>query len=147
MKVSLVFSVAAVLCAGMTAYGDEEAVGSVRSVEGEVVIVRGEDEIAAEKGTRIFAQDVLRTQSESAVGIVLRDDTTISLGPKSELEMKEFDFQPDKGVFASIVSMVKGTFVYVSGRIAEIAPDAVKVETPDGVIAVRGTRFMVKVSG
>lgn len=127
------------------AYADEEHVGSVRTIEGEVFILRGEDELTVEKGTHIFAHDIIRTKRDSAVGIVLRDDTTVSLGPKSELEMKQYDFEPDEGVFGMVVKMVKGTFIYVSGRIAKLAPDSVKVETPEGVIAVRGTRFMAKI--
>jgi hypothetical protein len=139
--------VLAVAAAPMYAYADEEPVGSIRTIEGDVLIVRGDEEIAAAKGTRIFAHDVIRTKSKSAAGIVLRDDTTVSLGPKSELEMKQFTFEPDEGLFGMVVKMVKGTFIYVSGRIAKLAPDSVKVETPEGVIAVRGTRFMAKISG
>jgi hypothetical protein len=125
----------------------DTAAGSVKTLKGEAIIVRNGQEIPAELGSRVYAEDVLRTGKGASLGIILRDDTTVSLGPSSELGMKEFAFKPNEGLFAVALDMVKGTFVYVSGRIAKLAPDAVKVETPVGVVAVRGTKFMAKIEG
>lgn len=36
---------------------------------------------------------------------------------------------------------------YISGVIAKLSPDAVKVRTPVATVAVRGTRFLAKVEG
>jgi len=43
--------------------------------------------------------------------------------------------------------MVKGTFVYLSGVIAKLSPESIKLETPVGTIAIRGTRFAAKIAG
>lgn len=50
-----------------------------------------------------------------------------------------------QGQFASIIEMLRGSILYISGTIAKLAPDAAKVETPRGTIAVRGTRFLVRI--
>ncbi len=129
------------------ASGTDTAAGSIKTLKGEATIVRNGQEILAELGSRVYSEDVLRTGEDGSLGIILRDDTTVSLGNSSELRMKEFAFKPNEGVFAVALKMVKGTFVYVSGRIAKLAPEAVKVETPVGVVAVRGTKFMAKIEG
>jgi hypothetical protein len=122
-----------------------EPVGSVRTIDGSAVIVRQGEEIAATLGQRLFASDSVRTGADGSIGIVLRDDTLISLGPESELGMTEFDFRPDESAFSIVMNFVRGTFVYVSGRIGKLAPESVRVETPVGVVAVRGTKFLVKI--
>ena len=124
-----------------------DVIGSIKTCEGEVLLIRGEEKIPAKLGTRLLAQDVLRTGKESSVGVVLRDDTTLSLGSESDLEMSQFEFKPSKGVFSMVLNMVKGTLVYVSGRIGKLAPESVQVETPVGVVAVRGTKMLVKIPG
>ena len=119
--------------------------GSITSVEGTVSIIRGGETLSAEKGTRLFRNDVIRTDREGAVGIVLRDDSTLSMGPSSEMSMSEFTFKPDEGALSMTLQIVKGTLAYVSGQIAKLAPGSVQVETPDGVAAVRGTELLVEV--
>jgi hypothetical protein len=41
--------------------------------------------------------------------------------------------------------MARGALSYISGRIAALMPEAVKLETPSSVIGVRGTHALVKV--
>jgi hypothetical protein len=122
-----------------------DAVGSVRTVKGDARVVRAGQTLRAEIGTRLQLHDVLQTGIDASLGVVLRDETAIALGPRSELEIKDFLFKPAEGLFASVVAMVKGTMVYITGRIAKLAPGTVKVETPVGVAAVRGTKILVEV--
>jgi len=126
-------------------FAKDSSIGSVNTVKGSAVIVRDGDEFQARLGDSLMAQDMLKTSKDSAMGIVLRDNTTVSLGASSTLAMKEFQFNPSKGLFSIVINMVKGTFVYISGKMGELYPEAIKVETPVGVVAVRGTKFMAKI--
>lgn len=140
----------ALLCASSPAVAASPAadalVGSVKTVKGDVTVSRASGQRSVpETGTQLYARDVLHTGKNGAVGIILMDETSLALGPSSELSLKEFVYQPKEGLFSSVVHMARGTLVYISGRIARLAPGAVKVETPVGIAAVRGTRFMVKV--
>ncbi len=121
------------------------SVGSITSVAGEVFILRDGQRTPAEKGSRLLEHDVLRTAGDGTVAAVLRDDTTFSLGPSSELKMSEFRFEPDRSLASLTLGMAKGTLVYVSGKIAKLAPGAARIETPSGVAAVRGTQLLVQV--
>jgi len=123
----------------------EDLVGSITTVKGTAVLVRGNDEIVAGKGVRLYVSDVIRTGEDGGVGVVLRDDTTLSLGPSSELKMSQFKFKPDEGILGLTLSVAKGTLVYISGQIAKLAPGSAQIETPAGVAAVRGTELLVEV--
>jgi len=124
---------------------DALSVGSIRNIQGEVYLLRDGKKLPVAKGTPVHVQDVLHTGPDGSVGLSLRDDTALSLGPSSELVLKTFTFQPNEGLFGALIGMVKGTLVYISGRISKLAPGSVKVETPVGSAVVRGTKLLVKI--
>lgn len=119
--------------------------GSISSLKGAVSVERDGELLDAEAGMRLLVGDVIHTGKEASVGVVLRDDTTLSLGENSQLSMKQFDFEPAKGVLGMTLEMIKGTLACITGRIAELAPESMKVETPVGMLGVRGTKFLVEV--
>jgi len=67
------------------------------------------------------------------------------MGPRSEMVVSEFVFKPEDGRFGLLAKFIKGTFSYLSGAMSKLAPESVKIETPVGMVAVRGTNFLVKV--
>ena len=125
----------------------EGEIGSIKTFAGDVSIVRDGAALPLEVGMEVFQKDLLRTGADGSVGIILKDDTTLSLGPDSELALKEYVFEPKESRFSVVLQILKGTFVYVSGVIGKLAPDSIRLETPDSTIAVRGTRIMIKVGG
>lgn len=121
------------------------AIGSVQSFTGAAWIVRAGQRLPVERGTRVQLHDALRTGARGTMAVVLRDDTALSIGSGSELVVEGFLFEPADGQFASLVKMLRGTLVYISGRINKLSPGAAKIETPVGVAAVRGTKVLIKV--
>lgn len=121
------------------------SVGLVKTARGEAwVETDGRTEIAA-PGTRIHATSVIRTGGgDSAVGIALKDNTLISLGPGAELRVDEFRFAPASGALALVLRLGRGSLEFVSGAIARLRPEAVIVNTPTASLGVRGTRFLVR---
>jgi hypothetical protein len=128
-----------------TALADVDFIGGLRNVQGTVTVKRGDQEIPARNGTRIYLNDVLLTGKDSATGIVFKDDTRISLGPDSQLTVSEFVYQPAQEKYGFVTRMIRGTASYVSGAIGKKSPDAVKFKTPVATIGIRGTAFLVKV--
>lgn len=121
------------------------AVGSVKSLEGQAWIIRGEEQIPAKAGSTVMVDDILKTDDDGAMGIILRDDTIISMGPSSRMILAEFVFQPEEKRFSMLTKFLMGTFTYISGVMAKLDPESVKVETPVGMVAIRGTHFLLKV--
>ena len=99
----------------------------------------------AEVNTRILPGDTLKTGGDGALGVLFADDTSLSLGPNSELAVDEFLFAPAQGKLGFVMRMLKGTVAYVSGIIARLAPQSVRIDTPVATIGIRGTRILLMV--
>lgn len=123
----------------------DEVIGRIHTRKGDASILRGSRNLPAKIGTALNRGDVVRTGKPGAVGIVLSDDTSISLGPNSELAFREYAFIPKEKKMSLVVRMAKGTFSYLSGLIGKLAPDAVQLLIPDATIAIRGTKLLVEV--
>jgi hypothetical protein len=120
--------------------------GRVKVVSGAAFIIRGEAVIPAQLGQAVFELDRVRTGSDGRLGITLKDDTRFSLGPASEVHLSRFAYAPAQGKLALALDVVRGIAAYVSGRIAKLAPDAVRLETPGAIVGVRGTTVALSVS-
>jgi hypothetical protein len=121
------------------------AAGRIKVVSGSAYIVRGSQTIPARAGELVFAADGLRTGSDGAVGVTLKDDTRLSLGPSSEVRLERYVYAPGSGGLGMVLQFVKGVAAYVSGRIARIAPDSIRLETPAAIVGVRGTTVAIRV--
>ena len=119
--------------------------GHVKIAAGSAVIVRGNATVPARPGQAVFASDTLRTGDDGTVGITLRDDTRLSLGPSSEVRLERYVYEPGEGGFGMVLKFVRGVAAYVSGRIAKLAPDSIRLETPAAIVGVRGTTVAIRV--
>ena len=120
--------------------------GQIKVASGAVFIVRGQTVLPAVIGERVFEADKVRTGSDGRLGITLKDDTRFSLGPNSEVHLSRFAYAPSEGRLALALNVLRGMAAYVSGRIAKLSPDAVRLETPGAIVGVRGTTVAMSVS-
>jgi len=124
---------------------DNNVVGSIKNVHGGAHIIRDGSDIAAKKGQKLYQSDVLQTDAGGSMGLILRDDTLISLGPNTQISIDEFKFIPAQNEFSILTKMFKGIVTYVSGKIAKLSPESARFETPVATVGVRGTKFLVKI--
>lgn len=134
------------LAATPVAAQQQSAAGRIKVVSGSAFIVRGAETIPARAGELVFAADGLRTGEGGSVGVTLRDDTRLSLGPNSEVRLDRYVYAPGNGGLGMVIKFVRGVAAYVSGRIARIAPESIRLETPSAIVGVRGTSLAVRVA-
>jgi hypothetical protein len=120
--------------------------GRIKVSTGSAFILRGGALVPAQAGQAIFEADSLRTGADGRLGITLKDDTRISLGPASEVRVDRFVYAPAEARIALVLKVVRGVMAYVSGRIAKLSPDAIRLETPAAVVGVRGTSLAIRVT-
>ena len=120
--------------------------GRIKVVAGDAVIVRASGTVPAQNGLAVYPSDGLRTGKDGRVGITLSDDTQVSIGPGSEVRLDAFVYDPGQGQLALVLKFIRGTAAYVSGQIAKLAPDAVRLETPAAIVGVRGTTLGIEVT-
>jgi len=136
-----------IVCAfAAPAAAQERAVaGRIKVSTGAAFILRDGAQIPAQVGQIVFEADGLRTGGDGKIGVTLSDDTRLSLGPDSELKLERFMFTPADSRFGLVLKFVRGAATYVSGRIAKLAPDSIRLETPAAIIGVRGTTLAIRV--
>ena len=100
----------------------------------------------ARAGQVVFEADSLRTGADGRLGITLKDDTRVSLGPGSEVRLDRFVYAPADGRLGFVLKVVRGVVAYVSGRIAKLSPDSIRLETPAAIVGVRGTTLAIRVT-
>jgi hypothetical protein len=122
-----------------------EPIGYVKTVTGEAWIANAGERVKAAPGTAVLIGSQLGTGADSAMGVSFKDNTVMSIGPKTELTVEEYLYAPAQGQLSLITRLGMGTLNYVSGVIAKLKPEAVTVKTPAGIIGVRGTQFVAKV--
>lgn len=120
-------------------------VGIVKTVVGEAWV--GEPGLLerAVPGTSVRVGATLKTGAGASMGVTLKDNTVMALGPGSEARVDDFLFDPDAREGRLAASLLRGTLNFVSGLIAKLRPDAQVVRTPTATLGIRGTHFAVKV--
>jgi hypothetical protein len=120
------------------------AAGRVKVATGSASIVRAGQTLAAAPGVEVFEADVLRTGADGRLSVMLKDESRLALGPMSELALTRFAYAPGDQQLGLGVRLARGVLSYVSGLIAKLAPESVRLQTPTSIIGVRGTHVLVK---
>jgi len=139
----------AVMVAALPAFAQQPpgAAGRIKIASGSAFVVRGGALVPAQAGQLIFEADSLKTGADGRLGVTLKDDTRVSLGPGSEVRVDRFVYAPAEGRMGLVLKVVRGVMAYVSGRIAKLAPDSIRLETPAAIVGVRGTTLALRVAG
>ena len=141
------------LVAAAPALGQERA-GVSAAVRGEVQVASagGASGAAvvgrqARSGEPIFLGDRIRSAVDSGMQLMLLDETTFTVGPSSEIAVDRFIYDPERGRGEVAVSVARGAFRFVTGKIARADPRSMEVSTPAGTIGIRGTIVYGRVDG
>ena len=141
---SAAFTIVAMVAFTAPAVAQPSGAGRIDRLSGTAVVLRAGKQVPLKAGDAVLETDVLRTGPDGRIGVTLKDDTRLSLGPASEVRLDKFLYAPEEGKIGLALRVVRGLVAYVSGRIAKIAPDAVRLETPAAIVGVRGTTLVIQ---
>jgi len=122
-----------------------ESAGMIKTTKGTANIERSGQKIAALVGATVETGDRIVTGADSSVGITLHDNTMLSAGPNSTLDLNKFAFNSTTHAGVLDASVKRGSLSVISGKIAKANPDSVVFSTPGVTLGVRGTEFIVEV--
>lgn len=91
----------------------------------------------------ISQYDTIETVAKGGIKINFVDETELQLGGDSRLLIDEMVFDPASKQGKSVINLLAGTYVYISGNIPR---DNVEIRTPSSTIGIRGTEFTVHVT-
>jgi hypothetical protein len=142
----LLFCVLLAATTALHAADESRPIGLVKTVAGDASIVRDGRRVAAQPGAQLVQGDVLSTGATGTMAVILRDDTMLSLGASTETRLEQFVFEPAQQRLGMVVRVARGVIGYLSGRMAKLAPGAVRLETPAATLGVRGTYLVARVA-
>lgn len=115
-------------------------IGQIKLMKGKVFKKVKDETTEVENGERFKINDIVVTQDQSFVKIQMIDDSTITLGPKSEMKLSNFDFQ-DKSNRSMAVELIKGQLgADIKNR---AKPGEINFKTKYTTMGVRGTYFLM----
>ncbi len=120
-------------------------IGKVETVDGIVTATRADGTIVPlTADDPVFQGDVVETGDGATIGLVFNDNTTFALGESGRMVLDKLVYDSAPGDGESLFSVVLGTFVFISGEIAENNPEEMVVRTPVATIGIRGTKMAGK---
>ena len=131
-------------CLAGTAHADIDHIAIFKNVEGAVDVVRDGATLGAAAGDRLYTSDQLKSAEGATAGVVFKDGTLLTVGPSSNLRIRDYVYAPKEAQYAFSLYLDKGSAIYSSGQIGKLAPEAVKVDSPTASVGVRGTRFIIR---
>ncbi|HEY0337745.1 MAG TPA: FecR domain-containing protein [Burkholderiales bacterium] len=120
-------------------------IGQIKSVRGSAHVEREGKRVAAVPGMNVRGSDTLVTGADGALGVTFLDNTMVSAGPSSVLEIERYNFNSTTHAGQFDASLKKGSIAVVSGKMVKQTPGSMRVRTPTTVMGVRGTEFLVRV--
>ncbi len=125
----------------------QETIGVVKALKGEVAIERAAVKRPARAGDALLESDRITTAAASHASLSLRDQSSIALGPHSEVDLRRYRFDPVTHQGEQQVRLGTGSLASISGKIAKASPDAVRFNAATMTLGVRGTRFIADLAG
>jgi hypothetical protein len=117
-------------------------IGSAAIITNSVSGALGTTHRELKRGDGVFREEMIKTGTDSRAQFLFADETTLSVGPNSEIVLDKFVYDPDKKQGEVAFRAATGAFRFVSGSAQK---DAYKINTPAGSIGIRGTIVEVKI--
>jgi hypothetical protein len=120
-------------------------IARVKTTSGAAVVQRGAQKLKPVPGLQLDAGDSLVTGKDGRMAVTFIDNTRFAVGPNSSVSVSQFDYDRTRQKGPMVTQVDRGSLAVVSGKIAKSNRDAMKVRTPNTLLGVRGTKFIVEV--
>jgi hypothetical protein len=132
-------AVAALTLAGQQTVLAEAKIGVAAVVKNDV---RGKGGALA-VGSSVFANERIKTGEAAAAQLMFADKTILNMGPKAELLLDKYVYNPDRGTGQVVMSAVQGSMRFVTGA---QNPTNYSIKTPVATLGIRGTIVDMQIS-
>ncbi|MEK6684662.1 MAG: FecR family protein [Nitrospirota bacterium] len=104
----------------------------------------GQDQILLVKaGDGVLFMDTYETQAESRAKLLFEDDSLLTLGEKTKLQITEHVYDPAENRRRTIMKILSGRARVLVGKVFSGAGSKFEIHTPTAVAAARGTYYIV----
>ncbi|WP_238122491.1 MULTISPECIES: FecR family protein [unclassified Xanthobacter] len=114
----------------------QQTVGTAAAVNPRSTGVGASGARTLQLGSPIIRNERVQTSESGTVQVVFLDKTTLNIGPRSDLVIDQFVFDPARDAGSMAVDLAKGTLRFVGGQASH--GGAASVRTPVATIGIRG---------
>jgi hypothetical protein len=119
------------------------SVGQITALKGEIKITRDSKTILAKLGEKLEKSDVINSSKASKAQITLDDNTIITIGQNSTLNIFDYAFDETQPKEAKAnLGFMRGSFKSITGKIGKINKERFKLKTKSASIGIRGTTII-----
>ena len=129
----------------MAAEGNKEGIGFYTAILGKAMVTHpGEPQVLPVKlQDEVLFKDVIQTEHESRTRALFQDDSMLTVGENSRVEINEYIYNPEKNVRLAIVKLMQGQVRALVSKVFKANGSKFEIHTPSAVAAARGTYFTV----
>ena len=129
----------------MGAENSKDGIGFYTAVLGHASVTHpGENQILPVKlHDEVLFKDVIQTQGESRTKALFQDDSMLTVGENSRVEIDEYIYNPEKNVRQAVVKLMQGQVRALVNKVFKANGSRFEIHTPSAVAAARGTYFTV----
>jgi ferric-dicitrate binding protein FerR (iron transport regulator) len=91
-------------------------------------------------GNKLYANETVSTGEQAVAQLLFLDETSLSIGPRSEVTLDKFVYDPGRGTGQMTLSASRGALRFISGSMES---RSYQIRTPVATLGVRGTIFDV----
>jgi hypothetical protein len=91
----------------------------------------------------VMFRDVIQTEKESRTKAFFQDDSILTVGENSRVEITEYIYDPEASLRRSVVKVMQGQVRALVSKVFKSNGSRFEVHTPSAVAAARGTYFTV----
>src|SRR5690242_7720937 len=100
---------------GAGAQTAEARIGVAAGVRNQVTATRSAQERPLAVGGSIFQNEIIRTGASSVAQLLFADQTTLSVGPRSEVTLDRFVYNPNQSTGDVAISLGRGALRFITG--------------------------------
>ena len=90
-------------------------IGSAASVRNQVEGILGGQTNTLSSGSTVHSNELIRSGDGAVANLVFIDETKLSVGPRSEVRLDKFVYDPNKNTGTVVVRATKGAYRFVTG--------------------------------
>src|SRR5436309_3989567 len=123
----------------------QQAIGLYMAVIGKVSVAHVWQPVALPVKLRehVYFKDVIETQASSRAKALFQDDSILTVGENSRVEVNEFIYDPANNQRSTILRLFQGKARALVGKLFASRGSKFEIHTPTAVATARGTYFVV----
>ena len=95
-------------------------------------------------GNAVHSNELIRSGDAAVAELVFIDQTKVSVGPKSEIRLDKFVYNPNNGSGAVVLETSRGAYRFITGVQEH---KNYEIKTPYATLGVRGTIIEINLEG